>query len=146
MSVVRLQPGDLALARDTFTMMNGVFAENGSAELGDRYLSDLLVQPRVWVYAAIADDRPVAGLVGHQLPMTRAETSELLIYDLAVRADYQRRGVGQALVQRVLDDAGAAGIAEVWVPADNEDVHALDFYRRTGGTAQAVTIFTYPTE
>lgn len=93
----------------------------------------------------MADGRPIGGLTAHELPMTRAETAELLIYDLAVQADQQRRGVGRALVQQPLAHTDAADIGEVWVPAENEDTHALEFYRRTGGAAQAVTTFTYPT-
>lgn len=93
----------------------------------------------------MADGRPIGGLTAHELPMTRAETAELLIYDLAVQADQQRRGVGRALVQQPLAHSDAADIGEVWVPAENEDTHALEFYRRTGGAAQAVTTFTYPT-
>jgi aminoglycoside 3-N-acetyltransferase I len=40
------------------------------------------------------------------------------------------------------DEAAAAGIKEVFVLADNEDVHALDFYRALGGRASQVTLFT----
>ena len=79
------------------------------------------------------------------LPLTRTEASELFVYDVAVRQDRQRRGVGRALLDRVLADGARAGIGELWVPADDEDVHALDFYRSTGGVGQAVTVFTYPT-
>jgi hypothetical protein len=34
-------------------------------------------------------------------------------------------------------------IAELFVAADNEDTHALDFYRALGGTASPVTIFEF---
>lgn len=145
MHVVRLQPNSLPLARETFAMMGEVFAEDSWITLSDEYLTDILGQARVWMYAAVAADGPIGGLTAHQLPMTRSETSELLIYDLAIRSDWQRRGVGRALLQQLLDDASAAGIGEVWVPADDTDLHALEFYRRTGGASQSVTIFTYPT-
>jgi len=40
--------------------------------------------------------------------------------------------------------ATAEGIADLFVPADNDDRHALQFYRRLGGVAAPVTIFTFP--
>ena len=39
--------------------------------------------------------------------------------------------------------AAAEGIGVVFVPADDEDTHALDFYRAMGGEPQPVTIFTF---
>ena len=39
--------------------------------------------------------------------------------------------------------AAAAGITEVFVPADNDDTHALDFYRALGGDPAPVTMFTF---
>jgi aminoglycoside 3-N-acetyltransferase I len=41
------------------------------------------------------------------------------------------------------DAAASEGIGELFVPADNEDTHALDFYRAVAGVAAAVTIFTF---
>jgi aminoglycoside 3-N-acetyltransferase I len=39
--------------------------------------------------------------------------------------------------------AAEAGIHVLFVPADNEDTHALDFYTALGGEAAPVTIFTF---
>ena len=75
--------------------------------------------------------------------MTRTESSEIFIYDLAVHPDHQRTGVGRRLVAELRAQAAALGIGELFVPADNEDVHALDFYRAIGGAAAPVTIFTF---
>lgn len=144
MEIVRLRAGHEPLARAAFAMMGQVFDEEPWVPLGDRYLADLLARPSVHAYAAVVEGDPVGGLVAHALPMTRDETVELLVYDLAVRTDHQRRGVGRALVQRLRDDAAAAGLGEVWVPADDDDLHALEFYRRIGGEAQAVTVFSWP--
>ena len=38
-------------------------------------------------------------------------------------------------------DARSAGIGIMFVPAEDDDVHALDFYRSIGGSASKVTIF-----
>ena len=143
MQIRRLRRPDVQLARDTFVMMGKVFDEGGWTPLSHGYLLGLLGQAHVWVYAALVDGQPVGGLIAHELPMTKAESAELLIYDLAVRVDWQRRGVGRALIGQLREAGAAAGIAEAWVPADNDDAHAVEFYRRTGGAAQPVTIFTY---
>ena len=145
MNIVRLSTGECSLAQMTFVMMGEVFGDYDRRALRESYLTMLLGRADIWVYAAVVDMQPVGGLIAHEVPMTRSETSELLVYDLAVRPDWQRRGTGRGLIQRLLEDAAAAGIPEEWVPADNDDSHALEFYRRTGGSAQAVTIFTYPT-
>jgi aminoglycoside 3-N-acetyltransferase I len=75
--------------------------------------------------------------------MTRRESRELFIYDLAVHADYQRRGIGRALVETLRVLGSAEGIDVTFVPADNEDDHALAFYEALGGEAAPVTIFTF---
>lgn len=143
MEIRRLGPGDAEPARNTFAMMSEVFNEEPWTVLEDRYLRKLLGRKSVWIVAAFEDGLCVGGLTAHLLPMTRAEVYELLIYDLAVRPDRQRRGIGRALVDRLRSDAASAGVEDVWVPADNDDDHALDFYRSIGGSAQSVTIFTF---
>lgn len=75
--------------------------------------------------------------------MTRSPSSEVLIHDLAVRHDYQRQGVASRLMLELRAGAALAGIHEVFVQADNEDVHALDFYRAQGATPSPVTFFTF---
>jgi len=85
----------------------------------------------------------VGGVTAHALAMTTAEASELFIYDIAVRADQQGRGVGRRLVAALRDAAAAVGIGVVFVAADNEDGHALDFYRALGGRPSPVTVFTF---
>ena len=140
--ILRLTVDHLDLARQTFAMMTEVFGDDGEA-LSLDYLGRILRRPDLWALAAVVDDQPVGALTAHALPMTRTETSELFIYDLAVRADWQRRGIGRALVERLLTAADPATISSIFVPADNEDIHALHFYRAVGGTPEPVTIFTF---
>jgi aminoglycoside 3-N-acetyltransferase I len=130
------------LARALFSLMAEVFEEE-CEPLGDGYLDRLLSRQEFWALAALDGGQIVGGVTAHVLPMTSTETSELFIYDVAVRRDRQRSGVGRRLIADLRDQAAAAGIEVLFVPADNDDTHALDFYRALGGVASPVTLFTF---
>jgi len=138
----RLVPGDEALAGAMFSMMSAVFNET-SEPVSEEYLTALLGRESFWAIAALDGADVVGGLTAHTLPMTRTPSSEVFIYDLAVRGDHQRQGVGSRLVNQLRTAAALLGINEVFVPADNEDAGALDFYRAQGAAASPVTIFTF---
>jgi len=142
MRSVRLQPGDRELARALFALMAEVFDEPREA-LSDQYLDGLLAREDFWALAAFDGDQIIGGVTAHSLPMTNTEAVEVFIYDLAVRHDHHRKGVGRHLVTELRNSAAASGIANVFVAADNDDVHALDFYRALGGTASPVTLFSF---
>ncbi len=139
----RLTADDLATARAAFALLVEVFDE-GAGPLGDDYLVQILSLGSFWALTASVDDEVVGAITAHTLPMTRSPSSELFIYDLAVRPDHQRRGIGRRLVLDLCAAAARAGIATVFVPADDEDAHALAFYRSLGGEPAPVTIFTLP--
>ena len=91
--ISRLTAGERVLARDLFAMMAEVFEEE-CEQLGDSYLNLLLSRNDFWALAALSGHEIVGGLTAHTLPMTRSESSEIFIYDIAVRRDHQRKGVG----------------------------------------------------
>ncbi len=140
--IERLSAADIDQGRELFLMLADVF-ETDSRPLGGEYLAGLLARRDFWAFAASIDGRVVGGLTAHTLPLTRLEESEIFIYDIAVLPRYQRQGIGRQLVAALRAQASAAGIAVVWVPADNEDTHALDFYQALGGEPAPVTIFTF---
>jgi len=142
MHISRLGPGDQIRARAMFATMAAVFDES-IVSLSEEYLCALLARPDFWAVAAIEDEEVIGGLTAHALPMTRSESTELFIYDVAVGIHRQRRGVGRALLQYLLAGAAASGIDVAFVPADNEDTHAMDFYRALGGVASPVTLFEF---
>jgi aminoglycoside 3-N-acetyltransferase I len=149
MKIRRLRSGDDGFALATFAMMDAVFREADDDDLPDAnpldnaYVARLLERDDFFVLAALEEGSVVGGVTGHVLPMTRSQCSELFIYDLAVRTDRQRSGIGRALVTELCDVAAALGITTSFVPADNEDAHAIAFYRSIGGNASAVTFFTF---
>jgi aminoglycoside 3-N-acetyltransferase I len=138
----KLGANEVELAQSVFSVMASVFEEcvpSASRE----HVAALLGRSDFFVIAGFFNGKPIAGLTAFLLPLTRTETMELFVYDIAVAPGYQRQGVGRRLMQEVRNLAAADGIATTWVPADNEDGHALDFYRSIGGKASAVTIFTF---
>ena len=140
--VARLAPGDGALAQSLCSMMAAVFEEE-QIPPSNAYVAELLARVDFWMLAATQGGEVVGGLTAHVLPMTRDESRELFIYDIAVRVEHQRRGVGRQLMSCLQRRASEAGIATLFVPADDEDLHALDFYRALGGAASPVTFFTF---
>lgn len=123
-------------------MMAEVFRE-GSEPLADDYIDALLTRDSFWVFTAFNGSDVVGGLTAHTLPMTRSPSSEVFIYDVAVRPDHQRRGIGSRLVSELRQAANAAGIEEVFVPADDEDEDARSFYAAQAGEPSAVAMFTF---
>jgi len=138
----RLTSGDREVATRMFAMMAAVFAEK-CEQLSDAYVDRLLNRNDFWAIAAFIDDEIIGGVTAHTLPMTRTESSEIFVYDIAVRADQQRKGIGRHLMMALCQMAADFGIQDVFVPADNDDVHALDFYRALGGVPSPVTFFSF---
>lgn len=138
----RLGPDDVALARAAFAAMADGFDDTWMP-LSDAYLTGLLSRSDMLVLAAFDGDTVIGGLTAHVLPMTRSEAREVFIYDLAIASSHQRRGAGSALVRHVRALAASLHADNVFVPADVEDEHAARFYRREGGEAADVTMFTF---
>ena len=142
-SIRRLGVGDEVAAREMFAMMEAVFDEGSSGEpLDSEYIQALLERPDFFAVAAIDGSAIVGGVTGHALPMTRSCSYEMLIYDLAVRVDRRRQGIGRSLVTALRQMAAAEGIETSFVLADNDDIHALSFYRAMCDDTSLATVFT----
>jgi aminoglycoside 3-N-acetyltransferase I len=140
----------IELFRQAFEM-GGAEGIGGSAEglpdkpgaAGGSYLTGLLERPGFIVFAALYQHEIVGGLTAYELPMYYSEESEIYIYDIAVSASFQRKGVGKAILSALLAYCRKSGVRSVFVDADETDEHALDFYHATGGKAAGVVHFTY---
>jgi aminoglycoside 3-N-acetyltransferase I len=140
--VNRLDSDHWQQARQLFSLMAAVFEEDSEA-LSERYLRTLLDDRNFWALAAYLGDAMIGGVTAHSLPMTRCESSEIFIFDIAVQGAYQKRGVGRKLIESLRNLALESGIHEIFVATDNKDAHALDFYKRLGGVSLASTLFSF---
>ena len=143
--IERLGVGDVQRARAAFKMMHNVFDEDPDA-LSDAYVTGLLANESFWAIGAFEAGEAIGCITGHELAMTRHERTELFVYDLAVRVDDQRRGIGRQLVNALVTSAADRGIDVVFVPADDDDTHALAFYANLGGRPAKVTMFDLGSE
>jgi ribosomal protein S18 acetylase RimI-like enzyme len=111
-----------------------------------RYLQSLLEKEYIIFSVALSGSEVVGGLTAHILPSVYFESGEVYVYDLAVRTEYQRTGIGRTLISELKMYCRNLGSKEIFVQADLEDQHAIDFYRATGGCSEDVIHFSYGLE
>lgn len=141
-AVRRLAHGDRDDARALAAVLAQAFDETPPT-LGDAWVDALLARPDLVLLVAHDGAAVVGAAVAHLLPMTSREATELMLYDIGVAPAHQRRGIGRALLNAVHAEAARLGADTVFVLADDEDRHALDFYRATRGSASPVTLFAW---
>lgn len=142
MRIERLKAGQPEIAVALFALMARVLGDKFD-DVSMDYADRTLGQDSFWVLAAFDGNEVIGGLTAHTLPMTKTETSELILYDIAVEENYQRRGVGRMLIDALRKAALAAGIKVVFVLADNADVDAISFYRGLRAADSPVTLFAW---
>lgn len=139
----KLESGDLSLLIQLIKLYEVVFEMENFTLPDVEYLQSLLENKSVIFYVAVIENKVVGGLTAHILPSTYFPSSEVYIYDLAVRTEFQRTGIGRQLIDALKKYCADLGLKEVFVQADLEDRHALDFYKATGGIAESVVHFSY---
>ena len=143
--IKRLNESDLQFFKSLIDLFNMVFEEDRSNIGNDGNLAGLLGNAQFIVMAALAEQEVVGGLTAHELPMYYADYSEVFVYDLAVKPEYQRMGIGKELIRSLRAECSRRGVREFFVLAHEEDEHAIEFYHSTGGKSERVVNFLYET-
>jgi aminoglycoside 3-N-acetyltransferase I len=109
------------------------------------YLQQLLEKDSFFVFVALTDKyQVVGGLTSYTLEQYYAVNPLVYIFDLAVKTEFQRKGIGKKLMSGITAYCKEIGAEEVFVQADEIDEHALEFYHSTGGVPEKVVHYTYP--
>ncbi|MGV3507882.1 MAG: GNAT family N-acetyltransferase [Sphingobacteriaceae bacterium] len=122
---------------DVFEMENFKMPSNNHLQL-------LLNSSHFMAFVAISNNQVVGGLTAYMLQQYYSTSPLVYVYDLAVKTDLQRQGIGKALMLAINNHCQEIGVEEVFVQADEADGYALDFYKSTGGTPEKVVHFCYP--
>jgi aminoglycoside 3-N-acetyltransferase I len=144
-AIKHLSKEDLSTFNRLITLFNLVFEEMEPAIATEASLLKLLNNNNFIVLAAMSGHEVVGGLTAYVLPMYYSDHSEVFLYDLAVNSQYQRMGIGKTLIHGLKEYCIKNGIKEFFVLAHEEDEHAVEFYRSTGGKSEKVINFLYET-
>ncbi len=139
-----LDKNDTALLKELVTLYALVFETENFTPASDAYFETLLHQESVIFCVALQGQKVIGGLTAYVLPSAYEAVSQVYLYDLAVVSHKQRQGVGSALLTLLKKHCVAAAYSEMYVQANIEDEHAIDFYRATGGHPESVVHFSYP--
>lgn len=107
------------------------------------YLQKLLNNEQLIFFVAEDQDKVIGGLTANILPSVYFQSAEVYVYDLAVKREYQRQGVGSDIMKDLNDFCRKKGYQELFIQADVQDSHAIDFYNKIGGAPESVMHFSF---
>lgn len=120
-----------------------VFEKENFVMPNQNHLQKLLNKEDFFVFVALVENQVVAGLTAYTLQQYYSVYPLAYIYDLAVKTNLQRQGIGKSLIKSLTEYCKEKEYECVYVQAHKEDEHALDFYRSTGATEEQVVHFDY---
>lgn len=138
LGIRRLGPGDEALVMRAASL----FDDPPHPGAVRRFLGD----PSSYLLLALLDDQPVGFIRAHDLRQLHTPRPQVLLYEIAVDPEHQRRGIGRALIERLKTICRAAGADEIFVVTNASNHPAMALYRATGGRRPADddVVFDYP--
>jgi aminoglycoside 3-N-acetyltransferase I len=145
-TIKRLGPDDVKNFIGLIGLFHEVFETYETGTVDEPYLTRLLENPDFIAFAIFRNGNIAGGATAYMLPMYSSKSSELFIYDVAIHSDYQRSGLGKKLISTLKNFCQQNSIGEMFVPAHEDDIHALNFYKATGGKAERVVHFNYSTK
>jgi aminoglycoside 3-N-acetyltransferase I len=92
------------------------------------YLQELLNKDHFFVFVALDGTDVVGGLTAYALQQYVSVQPLMYVYDLAVKTEYQRLGIGKRLMGAIRHYSKEAGYEEVFVQAYAEEEQAVNFY------------------
>ncbi len=141
--IKQLTKEDLSIFKALINLFDMVFEEKKPSIGSDERLLKLLERNSFIAITAISKNEVVGGLTAYELPMVHSDLSEIILYDMAVKPEYQRMGIGKGLIQSLRDYCMKNEIETFFVMAHEEDIHAVEFYHATGGKSEKVVNFLY---
>ena len=92
--------GNIKDFREMLNVFEEVFEWEEKSKVDDNYISNILKNPNFLVLVAKIDNKVVGGLTAHILPNYGTGKSMIYIYDLGVKTNFQKRGIGKKLIQK----------------------------------------------
>lgn len=139
--ILRLQKEDLRQFVELIKLFEEVFEMENFSIPNDRHLQELLNRDDFDAFVAKKNGLVVGGLTTYLLKQYYSEKPIAYIYDLAVNINYQRQGIGKRLIEEDKNYYLAKGFEDMFVQAEIEDDHAIEFYRSTSPSEEKQIIY-----
>lgn len=141
--IQKLTHTDIDKFIDLIRVFEEVFEMTNFTIPAETYLMQLLAKEDFFVFVAVLDNNVVGGLTAYTLQQYYSVSPIVFIYDIAIKTEVQRQGIGKRLISKVTNYFRDHGYEEMFVLADEIDEHAIEFYRSTGATEGRVVNFNY---
>ena len=143
MEIKKLNAESLTAFKALIEIFKVVF-ENDEPVTNDEQLIKLLADPDFFVFVVMSNSKVAGGLTIYVLHRYYGTKPIAYIYDLGISPQFQRQGLGKALIAEVCDFCKQNGFEDAYVEAESEDIDAVSFYRKTKFSSELNAIhFTY---
>jgi len=145
-TVKQLTPRDFNEFIQMLRLFEEVFEMKDFRMPAEKHLKKLLRSKNFIAFIALHENTVIGGLTAHLLPSYYSQSSEVYLYDLAVKTNFQQKGIGKKLLLALMAYCRENNFKTFFVQADEADSHALEFYSATGGLPEKVVHFDYLVE
>ncbi|MEP7167904.1 MAG: GNAT family N-acetyltransferase [Bacteroidota bacterium] len=139
----KLNNRDTGKFTELIRVFEDVFKMNNFKMPDEIYLQGLLDKNDFFVFVALQDNKVIGGLTSYIMQQYYSKSPLVYIYDLAVKTEFQRQGIGKMLIAANNNFCRGIGVEAVMVEADEVDDYAIEFYQKTGAKGEKVIHFDY---
>lgn len=109
------------------------------------YLTALLSREDFVMLAALEEGELAGGLSAYELAGYKASRPKMFLYEIAVKPEWRRRGIGGQLVEKLLIYCRERGAEKLFVETSRAHTAAMKLFESTGGKPHPDSIaFSYP--
>jgi ribosomal protein S18 acetylase RimI-like enzyme len=134
-----------ALGRDDRSVLERCADDVFDKPVSTRLAAEFLADPQHHIFVAI-DDGEVVGMATGVHYVHPDKPPQLFINEVGVASSHRGRGIGRALLDKLVRRAAELGCTEAWVLTDHDNVAAQRLYESAGATAPPddCIMYTFP--
>ncbi len=141
--VYQLNKDDINDFKKIITLFKEVFQTKNTTTAKRLKLAGLLNNADFVVLAIKTNKQIIGGLTAYKLKSYYTANDELFLFDIAIKKNYQKKGAGKLLINYLKQYCNTNNIRLMFVEANEEDEHAIQFYTSTANTFEKVIQFNY---
>ena len=143
MEIKKLNKNEILDFRNLIEIFKDVF-ENKEQIPDNEHLYNLLSNTDFMVFVVKLNEKVVGGLTIYVLNRYYSIKPIAYVYDVGISPKYQGKGLGKALITKVLNFCKENNFEDAYVEAESDDIDAVSFYRKTKFSNEMnATHFTY---